>query len=485
VPDSSSGQDALARRLRELRGQWPGVVVTQRQLAQALRVSVSLVSSWESATTPALPSEDWLQAYALFFATQRSLEPDPHLLEQRELTDEEERTRRELVDELVELRDVALRPAGTRPRTGARGGTFYYFPDDLPVRIICGTLPEYELLREPPRTEDVLHAARHVQLALGEKAPDGLAEAVEELDHYGRVQEALRVVKAAAQQAYDDASPDQKDLGEDADGPVRYLGVLSDTLANIEDSGVQYANRWHPNAIASLWNADMDAAAELAQHVLGENPGADVHILLDTELTARDLTAGHVIVLGQADSILASVANRRARATSARMPAGTMNYLSDRLELPVYIEVPEGADPEYDAQFVVESDEEGVPDRGGVRHDTYAPRFVLQGGQRLFDQGQPRLEYDVALLARTTNPFNQGATLTVCTGIFSRGTYGTVRALTDPTLRSRNEQFLHERFGREGFWLLLHVPVLSTITGAQTLTPDLTRPFHRLRSHTL
>lgn len=482
MPDSSAGQDALARRLRELRGQWSGLVVTQRQLAQALRVSVSLVSSWESATTPALPSEDWLQAYALFFATQRSLEPEPHLLDQRQLTDEEERTRRELVDELVELRDVVVRPSGTRPRAGARGGTFYYFPDDLPVRIICGTLAEYELLREPPRTDDVLHAAQHVLLALGEKAPQGMADAVRELDHYGRVQEALRVVKEAAQQVYDEAPAEQRSLGEDVDGPARYLAVLSDTLANIQDSGVQYANRWHPNAIASLWNADMDAAAELAQHVLGENPGADVQIVLDTEVEARHLTAGHIVVLGQGDSLLT---HGRGRATSLRAAAGSMAYLSGRLELPVYTDLATGGDPEYEGRFIVESDEEGVPKRGGARRDEYAPRFVHQQGERLLDHGQPRLEYDVALLTRTTNPFNQGATLTMCTGVFSRGTYGAVRALTDPTLRSRNEQFLHERFGRNAFWLLLHVPVLSTINGAQTLTPDLTRPFHRLRSAVL
>jgi len=91
MTESAPGQQALAQRLRELRNSWPGVVVPQRQLAQALRVSVSLVSSWESATTPALPSEDWLQAYALFFATRRSLEGEPHLLEQRELTPDEEK----------------------------------------------------------------------------------------------------------------------------------------------------------------------------------------------------------------------------------------------------------------------------------------------------------------------------------------------------------------------------------------------------------
>jgi hypothetical protein len=30
--------------------------------------------------------------------------------------------------------------------------------------------------------------------------------------------------------------------------------------------------------------------------------------------------------------------------------------------------------------------------------------------------------------------------------------------------------------------MLMHVPVLTASTGAQTMTPDLTRPFHRLRT---
>jgi len=481
MTESAPGQQALAQRLRELRNSWPGVVVPQRQLAQALRVSVSLVSSWESATTPALPSEDWLQAYALFFATQRSLQGEPHLLEQRELTPDEEGTRRQLVDELVELRDVALRPAGTRARTGSLGGTFYYFPDGLPVTIICGRLPDHELRRLPPNPDDVVQAGRGLLRALGDGASDGLAQAVAELEHYGLVHEALQLVTRAARAAYDEAPDDLKKLDETVDGPARRLAVLGDTLASIEESGVQYANPWHPNAISSLWNADMDAAAELAQHLLAENPGADVQIVLETEVTDRDLTGGHVVILGQADSLLTREESRRSRS----IPPTVAGFFSGRLELPVYAELPRGGDPEYDMRFLVEADDEGVPTRGGGRLDAYAPRFVLQAGERVLDQGQPRLEYDVSLLVRAINPFNQGATLSICSGIFSRGTYGTVRALTDPTLRARNEQFLRERFEARPFWMLLHVPVISTVAGARTLTPDLTRPFHRLRSAAL
>jgi transcriptional regulator with XRE-family HTH domain len=484
LTENALGSGALARRLRELRSQWPGVVVTQRQLAQALRISVSLISSWESATAPALPSEDWLHAYALFFATPRSVDDgEPRLLDQRQLTPDEEQTRRELVDELIELRDVALRPEGTRARTGALGGTYYYFPDRLPVRIICGRLSQYEIERPSPRPEDLLQAARDVQVALGDTAPPEFGDALLELDHYARIHEALRVVKIGAERAYDIAPQEQKDLPEDADGPLRRLALISDALANLERGGVQYANPWHPNAIRSLWNADMDAAAELSEHVLAENPGADVQIVLESDVEARDLTAGHVVILGQGDSLLRGKPGRRA--TSVRTSAGPMSYLRTRLDLPIYTTLPQGGDSEYDGRFVVEADEEGVPTVDGPRRDEYTPRFVTRQGERVLDHGQPWLEYDVALLVRTTNPFNQGATLTACTGIFSRGTYGAVRALTDATLRTRNEEFLRGRFGDKSFWLLMHVPVLSILTGAQTLTPDLTRPFHRLRSAVL
>src|SRR3954468_7609963 len=189
----------LAQRLRELRTQWPPVVVTQRQLADALGVSVPLISSWESATTTAVPSEGWLQAYARFFATQRSIDGEkPRLLELRELTDEEEQARRALVDELVELREATARPTSERAQTGALGGRFYYFPDGQPVRIIYSKLPDYELQRRPPTLESLLHAARHVLgRQAGEPAPE-LREAADEVQRYEQMHEAVRLLHGAA-----------------------------------------------------------------------------------------------------------------------------------------------------------------------------------------------------------------------------------------------------------------------------------------------
>src|SRR4051812_8296983 len=239
----------LAQRLRELRTQWPSVVVTQRQLADALGVSVPLISSWESTTTPAVPSEGWLQSYARFFATQRSIEGEkPRLLELRELTEEEEQARRALVHGPVEPREAAARPLSERTQTGALGGRFYYFPDGQPVRIIYSKLPDYELQRRPPTLESLLHAARHVLVAHDGEPPGELRKAAEELQHYASVHEALTLLSQAAQGVAPDSEQAQ---------------TLTEALATFESVGVQYANPWHPNAILSLHNGDADAVLEL------------------------------------------------------------------------------------------------------------------------------------------------------------------------------------------------------------------------------
>ena len=50
--ETSLGPAALARRLRELRHQWPGVRVTQGAVAEALGASTALISGWENLSNP-------------------------------------------------------------------------------------------------------------------------------------------------------------------------------------------------------------------------------------------------------------------------------------------------------------------------------------------------------------------------------------------------------------------------------------------------
>jgi hypothetical protein len=125
----------LARALRVLReSTWPEHVLTQAQLAKALssegRVAAATLSSWESATNPKTPSEARIGAYARFFCTGRSLEGEPHLISEDQLTPDELDRFRELESELLEL----FHPDDRKARR-----TFQF--DAGPVIMICPTAP--------------------------------------------------------------------------------------------------------------------------------------------------------------------------------------------------------------------------------------------------------------------------------------------------------------------------------------------------------
>jgi hypothetical protein len=135
---------ALARRLRGLREEGlAGRSITQRELAKAFskreQASVPLISSWENTRKPTVPPASRLEAYATFFATEKSVTNQPYLLlEFSELTSEERRKRSELLSELNELREAAI---------GAAEGAFvprnlWHFPENQDVTIICAELPE-------------------------------------------------------------------------------------------------------------------------------------------------------------------------------------------------------------------------------------------------------------------------------------------------------------------------------------------------------
>jgi hypothetical protein len=126
----------LARALRELReSTWPDRPLTQAQLAvglssEAKGVAAATVSSWESTTTPKTPSVDRINAYARFFCTERSLDGQPHLITETELTPAEKNRFQELKSELLEL---------SRPWDRAVRRTFQF--DAGPVIVICPDAP--------------------------------------------------------------------------------------------------------------------------------------------------------------------------------------------------------------------------------------------------------------------------------------------------------------------------------------------------------
>jgi transcriptional regulator with XRE-family HTH domain len=186
--------------------------------------------------------------------------------------------------------------------------------------------------------------------------------------------------------------------------------------------------------------ADLDALVELFGHLRMENPNSDVRFRRSGHLktlVAEDVS-GHLVLLG-----------------------ADWNQATEWVVLRQDLPVSQVRDPAVGDGLVFEVSEGGK-----------AQRFLPVVSQRL------GLVEDVGLIYRMRNPHNTAYSLTIVSGVYSRGVLGAVRCLTDARLRDRNEAFLAERFGdATEFGLLVRVPVL----GGSAVTPDLTNPGIRLR----
>jgi hypothetical protein len=159
--DSQDPRQILARYLRLLREErWPTVKITQPQLAQALGgerpLSVPLISSWESPSNPKIPPIPRLEAYATFFATERSVaENPPRMLSPAELTEPEQRAKDEILRELMGLRNQAMsatQPPSPSVEFEAFSSGPWRFNDGRPITIVCAQLPQ-EFLERMPYTD--------------------------------------------------------------------------------------------------------------------------------------------------------------------------------------------------------------------------------------------------------------------------------------------------------------------------------------------
>jgi transcriptional regulator with XRE-family HTH domain len=220
--------------------------------------------------------------------------------------------------------------------------------------------------------------------------------------------------------------------------------IVASRLPDRVLASVEYADYRHPNHINMLHFADADALVEIFGHVRAANPRSKV-TFKTWQTMVEDDWSKHVVVLG-GDWNEATQWYRR------------------RVDLPVeYVDT--SPESEFDGFFRITVLD---PQRDFKPTFTSSPADV------------PQLEYDIGLLARSPNPANPSTTLTLCQGIFSRGTFGLVRMFTDAAHREANEERLAELdpdFGSQRLeWLLVRVPIAL----GNTVTPNLSRPFIRL-----
>ena len=186
--------------------------------------------------------------------------------------------------------------------------------------------------------------------------------------------------------------------------------------------------------------ADIDALMELYGHLRATNPDNKVRFRTANELRPNDYTA-HLVLLGGVDW------NEATR------------DMFMRIGLPVGQQ--ERSDDDDHGEFWVGEDDQ---------RRSFKPTLV---------QAHDRwtLCEDVAFIYRGPSPYNQKRTVTSLNGMFGRGTYGAVRALTDRRFRDRNEAYIRERFAEsDSFFVLSRVPIVN----GRVVTPDWTLPEARL-----
>lgn len=160
----------LARRLRALRQErWPDKRVTQGELAAALGASVPLISSWESRKNPKPPPIERLEAYATFFASERSVSKHPYrLLAESQLTSEERARRDELLGELTTLRNGTQGQEGAGRADDPFANSHWRFPPRQDITIVGSELPpEYRRKLSPytdPNAPDFVELYRYPDL---------------------------------------------------------------------------------------------------------------------------------------------------------------------------------------------------------------------------------------------------------------------------------------------------------------------------------
>jgi hypothetical protein len=198
--------------------------------------------------------------------------------------------------------------------------------------------------------------------------------------------------------------------------------------------GMPYADPDAPDYTELYAFADLDALIELHGHIRAVNPASDVVIRSASSLSQDDYTT-HLVVLGGVDWNTAT------------------RHLLRVLDVPV-TQAPRLND---DSDGCFEVDEAGQRRR-------FAATLVKAGSRQT-------LVEDVAHFFRGLNPYNRQRTVTLCNGMFSRGTLGVVRALTDARFRERNSDYLERRFqGVRSFSILSRVLIVDRAV----VTPDWT-----------
>jgi transcriptional regulator with XRE-family HTH domain len=219
--------------------------------------------------------------------------------------------------------------------------------------------------------------------------------------------------------------------------PGQAITIVSSELpAHVREQFGDVSKPQGPDYVDAYKYADLDALIELLSFIRGMNPTNPTTVGVPRELSTDDLTA-HLIALGGVD-----------------FNEVTEAALTDLSHVPV--KQLRRATFQDTGAFSV-----GYADG---RRAELAPKLRR-------DQGSTTLREDVAHYLRAPNPYNRERTLTFFNGMYSRGSYGIVRALTDPKIQERNAAYVDRRFhGTDTYSIVCRVKIVAN----EVVVPDWT-----------
>lgn len=196
----------------------------------------------------------------------------------------------------------------------------------------------------------------------------------------------------------------------------------------------------HPDYVELYRYADLDALLDLHGHLRAVNPESKVQVRGPSSLK-DDEYSSHLVLLGGVDF--------------NRVTADVL----EMLDLPVE-QVGRVDDADPGAFKVVEGDEQQL----------FQPRLRKVNGKDV-------LVEDVAHFYRSPNPVYDKRTVTICNGMYQRGTLAAVRALTDSRFRDGNHRYVRTRFqDSDTFSIISRVRMVPR----NVVTPDWANPDNRL-----
>jgi transcriptional regulator with XRE-family HTH domain len=200
----------------------------------------------------------------------------------------------------------------------------------------------------------------------------------------------------------------------------------SGTAVSIVDSVAPdpppYASQTHMHYSQYARFADLDALIEIFAQVKADNPTSMIRPLSPDELT-QDFALNHLVIVGGA----------ALREVSKETP-----WFAKQID--VVLPVAQQAGDTYFFECSV-----------GEEKRKFESLYI--GGV---------LTQDVGLIARVPHPIMPEKTVTVLSGITSRGVHGAALCFTDWHVRGDNERYLQETFGdTDSFCIMMNIPVAN------------------------